>query len=78
MGGPSWEYKGGLLGAVPLKRKTPGILALGRVFGLSDSVCLSVCRSVCLCLSVSVCVRLCLSVSVLVCLCHSVSVGVRL
>ena len=25
MGGPSWGYKGGLLGAVPLKRKPPGI-----------------------------------------------------
>ena len=24
MGGSSWEYTGGLLGAVPLKRETPG------------------------------------------------------
>ena len=26
MGGPSWGYKGGLLGAVPLRRKAPGVL----------------------------------------------------
>ena len=28
MGGSSWGHKGGVLGAVPLKRKTPGFLAL--------------------------------------------------
>ena len=34
MGGPSKGHKGGVLGAVPLERKTPGFL----VFGLCGSV----------------------------------------
>ena len=29
MGGSSWGHKGGVLGAVPLERKTPGFLAFG-------------------------------------------------
>ena len=85
MGGSSPGYKGGLLGAVPLKRKTPGVFCRGfrrGSFGPSVSVCLSVSLSVCVCLylSASVCVCLCLSVSVCVglclsvCLCLSVSV----
>ena len=89
MGGSSPGYKGGLLGAVPLKRKTPRVFCRGfrrGSFGPSVSVCLSVSLSVCVCLylSVSVCVCLCLSVSVCVglclsvCLCLSVSICVCL
>ena len=75
MGGSSWGYKGGLLGAVPLKEEDargflPWVLLW---FFWSVSVCLSVClfvcRSICLGLSVSVCVRLRLAVSACVCLC---------
>ena len=88
MGGSSWGYKGGLLGAVPLKREPPGFFCRGFCCGFlwSVSVCLSVSLSVgpfvwaCLCLSAFVCVWLCLpvcvcvSVSVCVCLGPSVSV----
>ena len=88
MGGSSWGYKGGLLGAVPLKRKTPGVFLPWVLlwFFWSVCVCLSVCLSlclsvrlsgpvgVCLYLSASVCGCLCLSVFV----CVSVSVSVYL
>ena len=48
----------------------------GGLFGPSVSVCLFVCRSVCLGQSVPVCICLCLSVSVCACLCLSVFVCV--
>ena len=88
MGGSSPGYKGGLLGAVPLKRKTPGgfLPCVSLWFNWSVCVCLSVSLSVglsvwaFLCLSVSVCVCLrlsvCLCLSVSACLCLSVSVCV--
>ena len=73
MGGSSWEYTGGLLGAVPLKRKTPGVLALVfLVVFWSMSACLPVGLSVCM--SVSDCVCPCLSMSVRICQGLSVSV----
>ena len=80
MGGSSWGYKGGLLGAVPLKRKTPGVFCRGFCCGFlwPVSVCLSVPLSVglfvwaSLCLSVPVCV--CLRLAVAACVCRCVCV----
>ena len=92
MGGSSRGYKGGLLGAVPLKRKTPGgfLPCVSLWFNWSVCVCLSVSLSVglsvwaflCLSVSVGVCLRLSVSVCVglclSVCLCLSVSICVCL
>ena len=46
MGGSSWGYKGGLLGAVQLKRKPPGIFGALFLPGFASSVCVGVSASV--------------------------------
>ena len=75
MGGSSWGYKGGLLGAVPLERKTPGfwvlVFAVFCLVFLCGDVCVWVCLRLCGCALV-----LCVFVLVVgLCGCFGSSVG---